>query len=105
MRSAIFWSTYVETTPITVSASEFAAFSAFFPAAASTVISTRGETFLAWPALTTAAEVTWPRSWPSVSPLASDALRRAASERMIWLTVFGFVARLWIWPPPEVVKG
>ena len=74
-------------------------------AAASTVISTSGETFLPWPALTTAAEVTWPRSWPSVRPLAARPPRSAASERMIWLTVFGFVARLWIWPPPEVVKG
>ena len=69
------------------------------------MISTSGDTFLPWPALTTAAELTWPRSCPSVSPLASDAFRSAASQRMIWLTVFGFVARLWIWPPPEVVKG
>ena len=86
-------------------ASESAAFSAFARAAASTVISTSGDTFFPWPALTTAAEVTLPRSWPSVSPLAADACRSAASERMIWLTVFGFVARLWIWPPPEVVNG
>ena len=40
-----------------------------------------------------------------MSPLAAAARRSAASERMIWLTVFGFVARLWIWPPPEVVNG
>ena len=86
-------------------ASEFAAFSAFPAAAASTVISTSGDTFFPWPALTTAAEVTLPRSWPSVRPLAAEARRSAASERMIWLTVFGFVARLWIWPPPEVVNG
>ena len=90
---------------MTDAASEFAAFSALCAAGALTVISTSGDTFRPWPAETTACEVTFPRSWPSVSPLAAAARCSAASERMIWLTVFGFVARLWIWPPPEVVNG
>ena len=69
------------------------------------MISTSGDTVRAWPAETTAFEVTLPRIWPTVSPLAAAAWCRAASERMIRLTVPGFVARLWIWPPPDVVNG
>ena len=38
-------------------------------------------------------------------PLISDARFSAASERMISPTVRGFVARLWIWPPPSGAKG
>ena len=86
-------------------ASEFAAFSALCPADASTVISTSGVTFLPWPALTTAAEVTLPAQLAEREPAAAERGAERASERMIWLTVFGFVARLWIWPPPDVVKG
>ena len=45
------------------------------------------------------------RSRETGMPLASDAFFSAASERMISPTVRGFVARLWIWPPPSGAKG
>ena len=38
-------------------------------------------------------------------PVASEAASIADSERMISETVRGFVARLWICPPPRGAKG
>ncbi len=66
-----------------------------------------GERFRAvWPvAIVTGAEVTLPRSWDGLRPEAAAAFLIAASERMISLTVFGFVCRLCSWPPPDGVNG
>ncbi len=49
--------------------------------------------------------VTLPRSCPGLSPDTAAARLIADSERMICDTVFGFVARLWIWPPPLGANG
>ena len=60
---------------------------------------------LVLPALTIGVEETFPRSFATGIPLSREAAFSAASERMISPTVRGFVARLWIWPPPCGVNG
>ena len=57
------------------------------------------------PAWTTGVDVTFPRSPAGLMPAAAAAVLVAASLRRISLTVFGFVWRLWICPPPEGVNG
>ena len=48
----------------------------------------------------TCAEDTFPRSWPGRIPPARAACLIADSERTISPTARGFVAKLWIAPPP-----
>ena len=97
---SIFCSTYGDTWSITLCASEAAAFSAFALVGACTSIVTSGEMFRGWPAVVTVLVATLPRSWLGRIPAARAAFSIADSERIVSLTVFGFVARLWIWPAP-----
>ena len=73
-------------------------------AAASTVISTRGDV-LALAGADDRGRGDLAAQLAEREAAGARGRRSAASERMTWLTVFGFVARLWIWPPPEVVNG
>ena len=87
-------------------ASELAALSALTRVGARASISTSGVKFRAtWPAWTTGVAVTFPRRPPGRMPAAVAARLMAASLRTISLTVFGFVWRLWSWPPPAEVNG
>jgi len=103
--SRIFSRTYGETCAITLAASESAAFEAFARVGASTWIVTSGERFFGWPAVVTMLDVTFPRSCPRRMSAARAAFSNATSERIVSLTVLGFVARLWIWPAPPGVNG
>ena len=85
-----------------MSASSLVARSTFAGFAPCTESSIRGTTARA-PApvpTPTCAEVTFPRSCPGRIPAARAACLIADSERMISPTARGFVAKLWIGPPP-----
>ena len=84
-------------------ASAFAAAATLRGALPLTVISTSGEV-RAWPPEIGVDDVPAQLRRRAI-PLVRGASRSAASERMISLTVRGFVARLWIWPPPCGVNG
>ena len=59
----------------------------------------------AWPTATSSFVEMEERSRDTGIPLAFDAASSVAWDLMISPTVRGFVARLWICPPPSGAKG